>query len=278
MRWPDETYVKLYTRDTPTWKALTWEGRALLPLLMRKLDKAGLLECGQLGRAAVGLMVEMPEAVVIAGLGSLERLGVVVWHGNTLEMPKFEDAQEARASDLQRKREQRARAKDAAKAEAIAQLRENSPVDVTRGHAVSHEVTPRHNSPDTTDSPDKKKETSAAPPGLSVFEHWAKVMGKTGAKFKGKRQKRVADRLKDGYTQAQLCMAVDGCALTPFNMGQNDSGQRYDDLELICRDVERVDRFIRHATAPPTRAGSARFANAQDSNHANATPGVVSDF
>jgi hypothetical protein len=53
MRWPDESYVKLYTRDTPTWRAMAWQARALLPLLMRKVDKAGLMECGSLGRGAI---------------------------------------------------------------------------------------------------------------------------------------------------------------------------------------------------------------------------------
>lgn len=120
MRYEDEHYVKLYTRDTPTWKAMTWQAKCLFPLLMRKLDGAGLMECGELGRAAVALMVDLPDDLVSAGLASLERLGVLVWHGTTLEAPKFLEAQEARKSEALKKRDQRQKAKDKAKADGLA--------------------------------------------------------------------------------------------------------------------------------------------------------------
>lgn len=144
MRWEDEHYVKLYVRDTPTWKAMAWQAKAVWPLLMRKLDKAGLMDCGSLGRRAVALMVDLPDEVVTPGLRSLEELGVIAWHGNTLEAPNFEDAQEAKASDIVRKREERRRAKDKARAAAL-----EAPVitngvsrGVTPGHAVSRPDSP----------------------------------------------------------------------------------------------------------------------------------------
>lgn len=133
MRWEDESYVKLYTRDTATWFAMNWQAKALLPLLMRRLDKAGLLEFGDAGREAMAGMVGLPWEVVEPGLGSLERLKVIAWHGDTLEMVNFEEAQEARKSDPLRKREQRQRAKDKARSH-----------DVTRSHTASESVTPSH--------------------------------------------------------------------------------------------------------------------------------------
>lgn len=164
MRWEDEPYVKLFSRDTPTWVAMSWQAKALLPLLMRKVDKAGLMECGQLGRSAVSLMTGLPEEVTVVGLESLERLGVTAWHGNTLEIPNFEEAQEARASDIARKRESRARAKKKLRAEP--QPTEISTPRVTRGHTESQPVTPRHPSPDTTDTP--AAEAAATPPKSHV--------------------------------------------------------------------------------------------------------------
>lgn len=84
----------------------------------------------------------------------------------------------------------------------------------------------------------------ADPRPVKVFEHWRRVMGKNARTvFDAKRLKAVEGRLREGYTVEELCQAVDGCALTPHNMGQNDRGERYDDLELICRDASRVDRF-----------------------------------
>ena len=49
----------------------------------------------------------------------------------------------------------------------------------------------------------------------------------------------------------QLCQAVQGCALTPFNMGHNDRGERYDSLGLILRDSDHIDRFINNFHSPP---------------------------
>lgn len=76
-----------------------------------------------------------------------------------------------------------------------------------------------------------------------VFNHWRQVMGKPRAKFDAKRKRAVAARLKDGYSVADLCMAIDGCKASPWHQGGNDRKTIYDDLELICRTAANVDRF-----------------------------------
>jgi hypothetical protein len=89
-----------------------------------------------------------------------------------------------------------------------------------------------------------------------VFEHWRKVMGKNArTAFDARRRKAVEARLADGYTVEDLCRAIEGCARTPHNAGQNDRGERFDDLELICRDASHVDRFRANAEAagPPAQ-------------------------
>ncbi len=167
MRWEDEHWIKLYTRDTPTWKIMCWQGRVLLPLLLRKVDKAGLLECGDLGRSAIGLMVDLPEEVVLPGLKDLERLKVIIWHGGVLEVPKFEEAQEAQTSDVVRKREQRARAKAKARADVVisqpAVIPEGVSRDVTQGHAKSRPDSPDQTRPDRPDAPETKAVARTAP-------------------------------------------------------------------------------------------------------------------
>lgn len=93
--------------------------------------------------------------------------------------------------------------------------------------------------------------------GDEVFAYWREKFGIAAhAKFKGKRRKAVLARLKD-YSPEQLRQAIDGCALTPHNMGENDRGERYIDLELICRDVEHVERFMANALDPPKPRGKA---------------------
>lgn len=66
-----------------------------------------------------------------------------------------------------------------------------------------------------------------------------------------KRRKLIRARLKDGYTADALMEAITGCSLSPFHMGENDSGTRYDGLDLIFRDAGKVDQFIGFARNPP---------------------------
>lgn len=86
-----------------------------------------------------------------------------------------------------------------------------------------------------------------------VFEHWRQVHDHPSAKLDPKRQRVIANAIKLGYSADDLCEAIDGCKLSPFHQGQNDRHTVYDDIALICRDAEHVDRFRRIARAPPAR-------------------------
>ena len=57
MNWPDERYVRLYTRDTPSWLMLSFPAQGLFCLLLRKVDRAGTLELGRAGTKGVGLAI-----------------------------------------------------------------------------------------------------------------------------------------------------------------------------------------------------------------------------
>jgi len=85
-----------------------------------------------------------------------------------------------------------------------------------------------------------------------VFEHWQEKLEHPKAVLDHKRSRAIKARLREGRTVEDLKQAIDGCALTPHNIGVNDRGQAYDDIELICRDAAHVERFIRNAQAPPT--------------------------
>ncbi len=84
-----------------------------------------------------------------------------------------------------------------------------------------------------------------------IFNYWQSVMKHPRAKLDSKRQRRIAQALKLGYSVEELKQAINGCALTPYNMGRNDQNQRYDDIELILRDASHIDRFIANAISPP---------------------------
>lgn len=63
-------------------------------------------------------------------------------------------------------------------------------------------------------------------------------------------RKLIRDRLKDGYSVADLCDAIDGNYRSPYHCGINDSGDEYHALELILRNADKVSEFIAKKDAP----------------------------
>lgn len=76
-----------------------------------------------------------------------------------------------------------------------------------------------------------------------VFAFWQKRMGHPQAK-PGPRRSKVMARLREGYTVAQLKLAILGCGASAHHMGENGQKTRYDDLTLICRDGAKVEWFM----------------------------------
>jgi hypothetical protein len=89
-----------------------------------------------------------------------------------------------------------------------------------------------------------------------VFTHWVKVMSKDPARSKlnAARKAKLKARRSEGYTDEQLCQAIDGCKLSPFHMGQNDRGEAYTDLATILRDGTTVEKHIERSTPRPSAA------------------------
>ena len=88
----------------------------------------------------------------------------------------------------------------------------------------------------------------------TVFNYWCHRMQKgVQTKFSTKRRKAVQARLKEGRTVDDLKRAIDGCASSLFHMGQGpkSDGTVYDDLELICRNNEKVEQFMQIYEKPP---------------------------
>lgn len=142
MNWSDERYVRVYTRDTPDWVALGWEAQALFLLILRKVDRAGVLDLGKSGEPGMADLLRMPIEIFDQALAKLLKDGCVT-RSHTLSqlvVPNFLSAQEARQSDRQRQHETRARRRDAAK----------HPEQQNTGHTESHAVTSGHSVPSRT--------------------------------------------------------------------------------------------------------------------------------
>jgi len=114
--YPNERYIRFYSRDTVTFSTWPWEAQALLGPLMRKLDRAGVLDTGDHDPidAVWSLYPRWPREMIEVGLGAMLRAGTVIHEGDRLLMPRFMEAQEASQTDAQRQRESRARKRDQA--------------------------------------------------------------------------------------------------------------------------------------------------------------------
>lgn len=86
---------------------------------------------------------------------------------------------------------------------------------------------------------------------IEVFRSWQEILDHPHAVLDAKRCKRIRQALAMGYSVSQLCDAILGCSYTPHNMGDNEQGQRYDAVQVIFRDADQIDRFMRNAHNPP---------------------------
>lgn len=91
-----------------------------------------------------------------------------------------------------------------------------------------------------------------------VFDAWREVMNHPNAKLDDKRKKALGKALDLEYTENDLQLAIRGCKNTPFNMGDNDRGEIYDDLTLILRDAKHIEQFICNYHNPPKPKNSAQ--------------------
>jgi hypothetical protein len=148
MRWEDEQYVRFYKRNTPEWSAMHWTSRGLMGLIMREVDRAGILECGKIGLKAVAVAVRAPWDEIEKPLAELLADGCILFREDlrVLVIPNFVPAQEANASDKARQRSARERARDRARVTSHGVTTGAQPVTVSRDDA-SHGVTEAHANP-----------------------------------------------------------------------------------------------------------------------------------
>lgn len=82
----------------------------------------------------------------------------------------------------------------------------------------------------------------------TVLEYWrSKMPDRANARATPNRITKIKERLKE-YPVEMLLQAIDGCAASKFNMGENDRETAYNDLTLILRNGEKVEAFA--AMAP----------------------------
>lgn len=111
MNFEDEDYVRYYTRDTVSWRALGWEGQTVLALMLHgKFDRSGVFDCdGHPPESAVAIVTGLPPDVAREGLARILRSEAWVYRDGMLVWPKYIEAQTCRRSDRSRQAESRER-------------------------------------------------------------------------------------------------------------------------------------------------------------------------
>lgn len=98
-----------------------------------------------------------------------------------------------------------------------------------------------------TKSVDRKKDI------ISVFSYWQEKCDKKRAKLDLKREKIINNALEN-YSIEEVYKAIDGCSKTLWNMGYDKYGNKiqtvYNELSLIFRNIEYVERFINNSQLP----------------------------
>lgn len=104
----------------------------------------------------------------------------------------------------------------------------------------------------------KSTPLSASPTGgteiQQVFDAWIASTGRTSRTvLDAKRQRRIRNALKV-YSVEELVDAVDGWRFSPHHRGENDSGTVYNDLELLLRSSQQVEKFrdLKRGVVPPS--------------------------
>ncbi len=97
------------------------------------------------------------------------------------------------------------------------------------------------------------REPTAISPGsggalATVYNHWCVARGKTDPRYQrisDGRRKKIQARLRE-FTEAELCAAIDAVARDPW-----PERPHHDDLTVIFRSREQVDRFLEMRNGTP---------------------------
>lgn len=115
---------------------------------------------------------------------------------------------------------------------------------------------------------------------VEVFDYWRLKMTSPRSKLDEPRRKVIIKALKH-YEVEDLKLAIQGCANSPFHMGVNEQKTKYNGLDLILRNAEKIDGFIEKAKNPPVadpRKPGTIHHNFQDQTYQSTPKDQIADF
>lgn len=101
----------------------------------------------------------------------------------------------------------------------------------------------------------------------TVFDYYKKALNHPRAVFDDKRKKIIKNALKK-YSVEKLCAAINGCKKSQWHMGSNDRKTIYDSIQLIFRNADKIEQFMRIDAASKIATNSQTWRQlAIESNH-----------
>ena len=77
---------------------------------------------------------------------------------------------------------------------------------------------------------------------VKIFDFYESVMG-TVIKKTSARKNKIKLRLKT-FTESEIIQAIENVSKSPFHMGENDRGVKYNSIDLIVRSDEQVEKYL----------------------------------
>jgi hypothetical protein len=250
-----ESFWKLVEREAPTGdiSRLTDEDVAdgigwisAAHVLIEALEGAGFIDSKSTDTARILWVHDWPEHCEDAVHSKLARAGLLFCDGKPPKLTKLTEKERPAAETRIAEALRRIPAAGGGR-------RRPKTADV-RTAARNHNLTLPSPLPSPSPDPLNNRLLSAdadLAPKVRVFHRWREVTGHVDAKFTPKRERAVEGRLAQGYTVEQLFEAISGCKASPFHQGKNENGTVFDDLELICRNGEKVEKFLAIARQAP---------------------------
>lgn len=84
-----------------------------------------------------------------------------------------------------------------------------------------------------------------------VFDFWVLTFSKKRVALDEKRRQAIGAAIHD-YGLEACRDAIVGCSRSDFHMGRNKNNRVYNEIELILRDSEHIERFLALVSGPDT--------------------------
>jgi hypothetical protein len=79
-----------------------------------------------------------------------------------------------------------------------------------------------------------------------VFDLWVEIhrnSRKGRSPVLSPERQRIIRKALESHGEETCLDAIRGCALSDWHMGKNPNGKRYDDIELILRNAQKIENF-----------------------------------